>query len=135
MTRKSRPGSWMALIAGLALVAGCDDGDLDLYGPVCTAELVYGLQMEVRDDATGAPAAYGAEAEVRDGNHVEQAENPGFNDPQSLYLVAAPERAGTYSVTVSKAGYENWDTAGVVVTANECHVNPVSFQVRLIPVS
>ena len=135
MKRRSRPGSLAALVAGLALLAGCDDGEFDLYDPVCTTELVYGLQMEVRDDVTGAPAAQGAEAEVRDGDYVEQAENPGFNDPQALHLLAAPERTGTYSVTVSKVGYESWDTAGLVVTANECHVNPVLLQVRLTPVS
>ncbi len=44
---------------------------------------------------------------------------------------AAGERAGTYDVTIRRPGYSSFSQTGVVVTKNECHVNPVRLEARL----
>jgi hypothetical protein len=46
-------------------------------------------------------------------------------------LMAAFERPGTYSVTVSKAGYLDFAINDVVVTAGVCHVNAVTVEARM----
>lgn len=48
-------------------------------------------------------------------------------------LMSAGERPGTYTVTVSKPGFRDWQRAGIVVTADECHVHPVELSARLQP--
>jgi hypothetical protein len=47
-------------------------------------------------------------------------------------LSAARERVGTYSVVVSKPGYQDFIATNLVVTANICHVNTVSIDARMI---
>ena len=53
--------------------------------------------------------------------------------PPPITWAGASERAGRYSVRVTKAGYRPWDTTGVVVTSDECHVRTVRLDVRLRP--
>ena len=49
-------------------------------------------------------------------------------------LIGAPERAGTYIVTVARSGYHTWIQTDVVVTADECHVQTVSLRAELEPI-
>ena len=51
----------------------------------------------------------------------------------SLTFFGAAERAGTYRITVSKAGYQTWTRTGVQVTADVCHVHPAQAEARLQP--
>ncbi len=108
----------------VAAVAGaCSDRPL---GPICTAEAVFGIQVDVLD-GSGAPAAQGAT-----GVAVEDA----FADTLMIFdavrMAGVVERPGTYEVTVSKPGFVTWSARNITVTADECHVIPVTLQANLI---
>ena len=45
--------------------------------------------------------------------------------PASGTISAAGERAGTYSISIRKTGFSPYDTTGVTVTKDACHVQPV----------
>jgi hypothetical protein len=113
--------------AALAGLAGCSD----TAGRACTAVFVYGLNLEIRDAVTGAPAADGATATARDGAYTETLE-PVPGPETNLVRIGAGERPGTYDVTVTKPGFVTWERR-VTVTADECHVHPVLLDVRLSP--
>lgn len=127
-----RPGGAgrVFLIAALALLSwGCDEGSL---GPVaCTAEYVSGLVLEVRERGGGGPAAQGAVATVTDGEYVEVAAGPVSGHPDAVFIGAAGERPGTYAIQVTREGFVPWDTTGVVVEADICHVIPTHVRVEL----
>jgi hypothetical protein len=99
---------------------------------VCSAELRYGMAVHVRDSASGAGLANGATVVVRDLNFVDSlaATFPASADGPFL---SAGERAGTYTVTVRHSGYQTWTRSGIIVTAAECHVNPINVIARLQP--
>jgi hypothetical protein len=46
-------------------------------------------------------------------------------------LMAAWERPGTYSISISKAGYLYLTINDVVVTTGVCHVNTVTVDAKL----
>jgi hypothetical protein len=43
------------------------------------------------------------------------------------------ERAGTYRLDASRAGYQPWSIDGVQVTQGVCHIQAVSVTARLVP--
>lgn len=107
-----------------AALAGCGDST----GPIaCTEEFRYGITIEVRDGATGAGAAVGAQGTLTEGAYVE--ELMVFGDDAML---GAGERAGTYDVLITKPGFEDWTASRVTVTADECHVRTVALQANLV---
>jgi hypothetical protein len=122
---------WMGVVAVvLALgLAACSENEP--LAVICTEQLVFGLSLEVRDAATGDPIAHDATASIRDGAWSEEvrAYNPG--DPNALYLVGAAERRGLYAITVAKPGYAAWDTTGIRVVGDECHVQTVTLKVDM----
>lgn len=98
----------------------------------CTAIAVAGVQAVVRDSASGVRAASGARLVVRDGTYADSTSVPANRpDLDQFALAAAYERAGTYSVTVQKAGYRTWARDGVRVTKGECHVITAVLDVLL----
>jgi hypothetical protein len=101
-------------------------------GIVCTANLVPALSISVLDDATGMGTACGATAVVTEGPFSETVQTPAFPACDDFVLGAALERTGTYSVVVSKAGYQNFTASNIVVTANPCHVNTVTVTARMV---
>ena len=99
-------------------------------GTVCTAQFVYGISATVSDAATGADITPGSSLIVREGGYVDSvAAGPGS------FLAAAGERSGTYDVSIRRPGYSSFSQTGVVVTKNECHVNPVGLKARLLRTS
>jgi hypothetical protein len=46
-------------------------------------------------------------------------------------LVGAGERAGLYELTIMADGYVTWTQSALEVTADECHVDPVSLEALL----
>jgi hypothetical protein len=120
-----------ALLALSAFALGaCDSLD---SGPIaCTDIFLWGLHVAVQDSATGTPSASGAQLIARDGAYADTSSfPPNRPDLDGLHLVAAGEREGTYTVTVRKAGFVDWERSGIVVTADECHVRPVALTARL----
>lgn len=119
------------LLTLFAFVFGACDA-LDSPPVYCTDNFVWGLQVEVQDSVASAPSASGAQLIARDGAYADTASYPPSRpDLDNLPLVAAGERAGTYTVTVTKAGFIDWERSNVVVTADECHVQPVALTARL----
>lgn len=114
----------VAVLAAAVYAAGCGD---TLEPIICTDIFVYGLSVEVVDRTGGQPLADGATLTLRDGDYVESMTET-FD---GLTLFGAGERAGTYLVTVARDGYHTWTAANVVVTADECHVIPVSLRAEL----
>lgn len=100
----------------------------------CPAWVRDAVVVEVRDAATGAPAAQGASGWVRDGGYVDSLRIGGWEtgDPASAHqLSAAPERPGRYEVVVHKDGYREWRRSGVRVGRSTCGVEPVNLHAQL----
>ena len=113
------------------MLAGCVED-----GVVCTAEYVPGITIEVRDAATGAPAACGATAWFISGSWSEMSERWwGCDMPDSLSLPilrGAYERSGVYTVLVLKDGYAPWSRDEIEVREDACHVLTVELKAMLI---
>ncbi len=110
------------------LAAGLVACSSEPLGFACTADFRYGLSISVLDGA-GAPAAEGAFGLAVEGSHIDTMMVLGTD-----VMVGAGERPGTYDITISKEGFMTWSAGNVTVTADECHVIPVSLEANLIPV-
>ena len=110
------------LLLGLALLTNACRSPL----VACNLNLVYGLIIVVTDSSSGAPLG-GVETivEVRDGAYVDTL--PPFGNEYS----GAGERPGTYSVKVQRSGYRVWQSSGIRVREDDCHVIPVRVSARL----
>ena len=140
MSRTVRPSIWLQVL----VLAACGRADAPAdaaadRGPGligCSADARPGVEVAVTDGRTG--AALG-------GFTVVLASDPAGPAPSldSSTVAAQPpqvwrgalERAGRFSLRVTKARYLPWDTTGVVVTRDECHVQTVRLDVRLMPQS
>ena len=101
---------------------------------VCTADFRYGLMVYVQDSVTGASVASGATLVARESDFEDTFTYPdGRPDLNTQPLLSAGERAGTYQVTVTKAGYAPWARSNVTITSNVCHVNQTELTARLQP--
>ena len=102
-------------------------------GIVCTTELRPAIMVNVLDEATGAPASCGAQALITASGYSETVQNPaGPGCVSTLLLSGAVERAGIYTVAVSKPGYRDAVLGPVAVLADICHVQTVTLTARLI---
>jgi len=117
-----------SIIAGISVLAAGLVACSEPQGIACTLEFRYGLSITVLDGA-GAPAADGALGLAVEGSYV---------DTMMVFLpetlVGAGERAGTYDITITKDGFMTWTAENITVTADECHVIPVSLDANLVPV-
>jgi hypothetical protein len=87
-----------------------------------------GLVLSVIDSASGDPISTPSLVIAQAGTFADTART--FVLP-TYYLLY--ERAGTYAVTVSHAGYREWSRAGVIVAADRCHVQRLTMAARLQP--
>jgi hypothetical protein len=114
------------LFTTVFFISSCEDNDDNQI--FCTDQFVYGLNVIVLDASTGNPIFQDIEVKAVDGTYLEILELV----PSSEYaFVGAGERAGTYVVTITKAGYQTYTSAPIVVTRDECHVIPQSLTVNL----
>jgi hypothetical protein len=114
------------LFSTFLVTTSCEDTDDQI---VCTTQFVYGLNVIVLDSSTGNPIFQDIEVKAVDGTYQEILELvPGLE----YAFVGAGERAGTYVVTITKAGYQTYTSAPIVLTRDECHVIPQSLTVNLL---
>ena len=92
----------------------------------------YAVTAEIRDAATGAPAAYHAWLIIRDGSYADSLSNS-QSDSASALTISVGFRPGTYAVTIRREGYVSWTTNGVVArTSRYCaHMQGALLQVQL----
>jgi hypothetical protein len=115
----------IAVMAAALVTAGCSQ---QADPPICTALYAYGLTVTTVDAETGDSLTVTPMGIASDG---------AFSDTMQVFgnrLMGAGERAGTYDITVTAPGYARWDTTGITVTADECHVHGVGLTARLAPV-
>ena len=119
------PGGVLLLLLGLS---GC--GLLD--SAICPAVAVPWIVVEVRDAATGAPAASGVVAHAQDGifRFDLTAVEAGSAE---LLLYGLSHEVGTYRVTLTKEGYAPWQQEGVRLRRDDCDVRTVRLRADLQP--
>ena len=116
---------YVALALAAATGIGCSEQSI-----VCPLILSPGVAVEVRDAATGALTASGAKLVAQAGTYADSMSFPNQPDADAQHLTGA-YRAGVYTVTVTKAGYQPWVKTNVIVTAADCGVNRVDLTALL----
>lgn len=111
------------LLAALATIATVECGGGSTAPVSCSDELRAVIQVNVIDSITGKPAAAGTTVLLR-GTVRDSITVPSTPDTVLTAHVWYENivKAGTYSVTVSKAGYSEWVRSGISVQADACHV-------------
>lgn len=113
----------------IILCWSCSSDDNKTEDPIfCTEELRAGLEVTVRDGIGGAFLTEGVTVVAIDNEYKETLENfAGSNT-----FVGAYERAGTYTISISKEGYrDSTPSEPVVVGEDLCHVITESVAVIL----
>lgn len=94
-----------------------------------------GVGLAIADAKTGATFPFSdIVATAVDGSFRDSLSIPAIvasGDEKVLWL--APDREGTYAVTVRAKGYSPWSQNGVVVSRSDCKLVPVVLAVRLQP--
>jgi hypothetical protein len=114
-----------AVLLQVLLSTAC--GVTEPKGIICTREFRYGVTATVTDAADGSQETEGLSGILAEGSYREEM-GVGGN-----VLAGAGERAGLYELTVMADGYVTWTQGDIEVTADECHVEPVSLAVLLHP--
>ena len=109
-------------LGAASVTSGC------LGGTACTTELRYGVNVTVRNARTGANID-NAEVTIVEGNYREVLRSP----PLPGVYTGAAERSGRYTLTITAPGFQPTAPRTLTVTADECHVSPVSVTVDLTP--
>lgn len=106
----------------------CEDDYFDDYP--CTAEARAGLNVSVSLNGDSNSNYDGVSVTARDGNYIADLLQAIPNSPQ---FSGVYERAGTYTVTVSKEGFQTYTSNPITVTSDRCHVIPRQLDVELTP--
>lgn len=85
------------------------------------------LVAEVRDGASGAPAATGATMVVQTATSVESVQG----SADDLFLAWGTEQSGRVDVTVRKPGYQDWYRRDVPIVHGGCRPGGAYLQVWL----
>ena len=116
-------------IAAALMTAACtgtptNNVDCSLVDPVPA-----GIEAIIRDSVTDQNAIVGAKLKVVKGTYADSATGTSLAQV-SLWAGA---QAGTYTVTVTKTGYDAWSRPNVDVGQWACGFVPASLTVRLQP--
>lgn len=111
---KARRRLALGILAAFPLAVACQADQI-----VCPQAILSPIIVEVRDAATGAPAAVGATGEIRSGDFVSPLVLLGATEDLELYSSGPP---ATYDVVVRKSGYRDWTRSGVYVQGGTCGV-------------
>lgn len=107
----------------------CDNDQPNEELIFCTTQFVYGLNVTVKDAQTNEVLTNGVVITATDGGYSENLELFETND----YFLGAGERAGNYTLTVSKDGYITYVSDVITLTRDVCHVIPKQIEVKLTP--
>jgi hypothetical protein len=115
----------------LLLLAACSSGSDP--EPACTMESRPAIVVTVIDSLTK-ERVYGATATILRTDGFTQTSIP----HSTIYRVAfafegVEPVVGSYSVKVTKVGYQDWEAKDVVVTEDRCHVQTVSLDAMMVP--
>ena len=111
------------VLTAIVAASACNDNPVS-----CTAQSVPAVAVTVRDSLTNALAGRGARIVARDGAFADTARaTTTYDGPYDL----APERSGTYTVTVEQQGYRVWSQQGVSVGRDKCHLRTATLTARL----
>jgi hypothetical protein len=110
------------------LASTCEDDQ-----PIaCTLEARAGLSVGVKNAVTNEVLADGVTVVAVDGNYAETLEEV-FDGNNSSIFIGAWERAGSYTITVTKVGFKTFTSPAIQVTADQCHVIERQVRVNLEP--
>ena len=124
------------LMAGMVLT-GCSGDDIR-DGILCPAVVKPGIEVFVFDAETRGAISCGSVVTIEDGDFsetivdVNRFDGSGNCDDEGP-LQGAFEREGSYTVTVSKEGYEDYVDSSVEVESDVCGVITVEIGVYLTP--
>jgi hypothetical protein len=102
-------------------------------GVLCTAEFRFGLNVTVVDSISGANVPRPILIVATEGTYSDTSK-AALNAQDNIPFASWPlvgERAGTYTVLVRAAGYQDWQRNGVRIDRDACHVIPVALTARL----
>jgi hypothetical protein len=105
MKRRCSLGAILPLVA-VVVAGGCDD----IAPVICPQGYGPTIEVEVWDAAADLPAARGAYGAAWRASELDSLVPAG-----DTVLLLINNRPGTYEVEVRKAGFNDWDTSGVVV--------------------
>lgn len=105
--------SFLSLPLALFITA-CGAGSI-----MCPQWILSPIIVEVRDAATGQPAAVGSSGTIRSGGNATALFLPSSTESLRLYSAGGP---GIYDVFVQKPGYLDWRRDGVQVAGGKCGV-------------
>lgn len=124
-TRHRPPSPTLLALGAAAALSGCD------LGLVCTDELRPSVVVEVRDRATGMPAARGATGRSEHESGVLTEFYAIGGDGLTLWGDWHGELPGNHVILVRKPGFLT-EVAHADVDADRCHVEPKTVQVTLV---
>lgn len=99
----------------------------------CSAEARPGVVVVVDDARTAAPLSGYTLQLWRDvPNERSRLDSITMTAPPPAVWAGALEQSGRFALRVSKPGYRTWDSAGIVVARDSCHVQGVTVRARLV---
>ena len=96
---------------------------------VCPAIFPASVHVAAQDSLTGANVTPGATVTLTDGEYTHTV----VAQPIVSAVGVGENRAGTFTVTVSQAGYRTWTRTGVKVREGRCGAETVDLTARLQP--
>jgi hypothetical protein len=113
-----------------ATYACSNDDDTTAEAIPCTDAIIPALKVVVTNARTGAGLSTGVAVTATDGEYIGQLSNAEMTNE----FYGVDEREGTYTITVTAAGYQPYSSPAVTVTKDECHVITQTVTVALQPV-
>ena len=109
----------------LLLAMTCENDD-PIY---CTQEAKAGLNVTVLNSQTNTPIVEDVIITAQDGSYQETLE---YFPGGEFVFSGAYERTGTYTITVTKTGFQTFTSQPITVTKDECLVIPQQLTVNLV---
>src|ERR1700733_5335141 len=108
----------------MALLGGCKSATTPV---VCSSELIYAIDLTVRDSTTGAYIADGAVLTALFNNGHGTSPVTGWNRPVNTDILIG-SNPGTYDLLLKKSGYSDWTRNDVsVASADALGCQPVTL--------